>query len=354
MAAAATMFAACSQNEVLNEVQVQDEAQAIGFSTYAGKVTRAENSYETEVQGLSNHHESFIVWGYKNTTTDYVFKAVPVTYQSTAQSTAWTYSPTKYWDKAAKTYEFYAAAPNNGVWVLKQRTDAQNDDYFTYSNLELKDETHSSTAYQESFKTLTQNKDLMIASPKQVVQYQILGHEKVKFDFNHILSRLNITVKKDGSLAGEDVVLGSIFVKELINIASFSEETAAVAGGTTARWTKTDNKYNLTGNGLASVTDAPLYVLQSLVIPQTAAYQDVDRDGSTIETAPYLYLEYTIGGEPFKATYNLANAFGVTSEVAFNEGWQNTLNITLKADKIEFEAEVFNWEDGVTFEKVID
>ena len=156
------------------------------------------------------------------------------------------------------------------------------------------------------------------------------------------------------SLAGEDVVLGSISVNKLINIASFSEETAAVAGGTTARWTKTDNKYNLTGNGLPSVKTSPLYVLQSLVIPQIAEYQDIDRDGSDVETAPYIYLEYTINGEPYNATYNLSNAFNSAAGIAFNEGWQNTLNITINADKIEFEAVVFNWEDDVTIGKVID
>ena len=350
MAAAATMFAACSQSDVLNEVQVQDEAQAIGFSTYAGKVTRAENSYETLTDGLNAHHESFIVWGYKNTTTAYVFNSIGVNYQGGT----WAYSPTKYWDKAAKTYEFYAAAPNNGNWVLNTRTDAQNDDYFTYANLELKDETHSSTAYQESFKTLTGNTDLMIASPKKVLQYQILGAEKVTFDFNHILSRLNITVRKDANLNGEDVELQSISVKGLVNIASFSEETEAVAAGTTERWTKTDNTYTLTGNGLNPVTTNSMFVLQSLVIPQEVAYEDVDRDGSTVESHPYIYLEYTIGGEPFNATYNLANAFAKADKVAFNEGWQNTLNITINAEKIVFDAVVFNWEEGVTNDKIID
>lgn len=351
MAAAATMFAACSQSEVLNEVQVQDEAQAIGFSTYAGKVTRAENSYETVTDGLYAHHNDFIVWGYKNTAIDYyVFEGEKVYYNGTA----WTYNNTKYWDKAADFYEFYAAAPNNGKWALNRGTSAQNDDYFTYVNLALEDETHSSTAYQESFKTLTKNTDLMIASPKQMQQYQIKGAEKVRFEFNHILSRLNITVKKDANLEKETIELKSIVVKRLRNTGSFSEETAAVAGGTTTRWTTFDYEYNLTGNALNPVTTSPLYVLQSLVIPQIAEYQDVDRDGSDDETAPYIYLEYEINGEPYKATYNLSNAFNSAAGIAFNEGWQNTLNITINADKIEFEAVVFNWEDYVKSDKVID
>ena len=71
MAAAAMMFAACSQSDVLNEVQVQEEAQAIGFSTYSGKVTRAENnSNSTITSDLYSHHDDFKVWGYKNTYTE--------------------------------------------------------------------------------------------------------------------------------------------------------------------------------------------------------------------------------------------------------------------------------------------
>ena len=60
MAAAATMFAACSQNDVLNEVQVQEEAKAIGFSTFSNKATRA-----IDATNLEDYHKTFGVWTYK-------------------------------------------------------------------------------------------------------------------------------------------------------------------------------------------------------------------------------------------------------------------------------------------------
>lgn len=340
MAAAATMLAACSQSDVLNEVQVQEEAQAIGFGTYAGKLTRAENSYQTETTGLNLHHESFIVWGYKNTADAYVFNGESMSYNTNS----WTYTNTKYWDKAAKTYQFYAAAPNTGKWVLMPNTEAKGDDYFKYVNFGLEDETLSATTYSQSFKEEGKNNiDLMIASPKKVEQYQIQSAEKVVFQFNHILSRLNITVNKSNKLTSAQVALKSIVVSGLRNTGTFSEETEAVVAGTTTRWTKFDYTYNLTGNKLDQVSTTAQYVLQSLVIPQKAAYQDIDRDGSSEETAPYIYLEYTIGDELYKATYNLANAFHNAEQLAFNEGWQNTLNITIDADEIEFDAVVYKW-----------
>ena len=74
---------------------------------------------------------------------------------------------------------------------------------------------------------------------------------------------------------------------------------------------------------------------------------------------PYLVLTYTIqqthdangdeiatpkAPEEFTVYYNLANAFGLTTgNLAFNEGWQNTLNITIKPDVINFCAKVSEW-----------
>jgi hypothetical protein len=59
-------------------------------------------------------------------------------------------------------------------------------------------------------------------------------------------------------------------------------------------------------------------------------------------------LEYTIDDEPYKAVYNLAKAFGSTSDpIAFNEGYQNTLNITIDAEEIKFTADAFVWADPV-------
>ncbi|MBO5718988.1 MAG: fimbrillin family protein [Bacteroidales bacterium] len=346
LAAAALMFAACAETDFVNPVHV-NEGEVIGFETFANLPTKAnpENSTATDVNDLSTHHGSFIVWGYKNVATDYVFDGVVITHNGTA----WNYedaSDKKYWDKAATSYEFYAAAPNIAGWELQEETAAQDDNYFTIDNVELKDETLASTSFVESLAGLTSNKDLMIANPNNVVKAKF--GENVQFEFYHILSRLNITVQKKSTLT-DDVVLTSISVKDLLNIANFDEsKTAITTDGSTERWTKTANKGNLTGNALAEVTDSPKHVLQSLVIPQNVAYQEVNRDGSTVETAPYLYIEYTINGEPFNATYNLANAFGLNAvgNIPFNEGWQNNLNITIDAAEIKFAANAFVWKSS--------
>ncbi|MBO5834941.1 MAG: fimbrillin family protein [Bacteroidales bacterium] len=346
LAAAALMFAACAETDFVNPVPV-NEGEAIGFETFANLPTKAttnpENSTVTTFNDLSTHHKTFKVWGYKNVATDYVFDGVVITHDG-----SWNYqnaSDKKYWDKAATTYEFYAAAPNIAGWELQEKTAAQDDNYFTIDNVELKDETLASTSFVESLAGLTSNKDLMIANPNSVDQGEFGNN--VQFEFYHILSRLNITVKKESTLT-DDVVLTYISVKDLLNIANFDESKTITTAGSTERWTKTANKGNLTGNALAEVSDEAKHVLQSLVIPQNVAYQKVNRDGSTVETAPYLYIEYTINGEPFNATYNLANAFGLIADgnIPFNEGWQNNLNITIDAAEIKFAANAFVWKSS--------
>ena len=53
--------------------------------------------------------------------------------------------------------------------------------------------------------------------------------------------------------------------------------------------------------------------------------------------------------ETFKAFFNLAAAFGAdatnNTTIAFNEGWQNTLHITIDATQITFTPDVYRWMD---------
>ena len=78
---------------------------------------------------------------------------------------------------------------------------------------------------------------------------------------------------------------------------------------------------------------------------------------------PYFTIKYSIDGEIFEASYNLAAAFknmsnnefesdGITDKnvkFAFYEGWQNTLNITINPSTIQFTADVAEW---ATYEDV--
>jgi hypothetical protein len=101
-----------------------------------------------------------------------------------------------------------------------------------------------------------------------------------------------------------------------------------------------------------ATTDAN-YVVEALIIPQTAGVEAIELDGSTDETKPYIAISYSVYNstetthEEFVAYYNLATLFGKNGSqtLAFNEGWQNTLNITIEPGLISFDAKVAAWDD---------
>ena len=350
MAAAAAMFAACSETEVLNVAQ-ESAPKAIGFETYAGKVTRAnaENSGIPCSEALETHHTNFFVWGYKNTATDYVFDEVKVSY-----GTGWSYyqagiQDLVYWDKAAAKYEFYAAAPaTESFWTLNEKTADQADDYFT--TIPFTVAPHNATDALDanptlSFKDVANATDLMIANKEP--NTTISG--SVELDFMHILSRLNITVKTDLT---NPVVLKSLTVGKLASTGSFNEsnvDDVTLAAGTDDRWAPVSNEVTYTALVDQTISDDAQYVLEALVMPQAAAYEDIEITETTFG-APYITIVYTISGEKFTASYNLAAAFGLSSgTLAFNEGWQNTLNIKICANEISFTGLVAKWKDTDTY-----
>lgn len=355
MAIAATMFAACSQTEVIDEV-VESTPKAIGFTTYAEGQTRAENSTGEYNWLLENHHKNFKVWGYKNVSETKVFDNQLVEY-----STSWGYKPLRYWDKAATDYEFYAAAPakdktgNDLGWALNQNTSAHNDDFFTLVNFGLKgvnlsDLSESGDTRKDSWLE-TSDIDLMIADEKNVPNSQFTV-SPVGLQFNHILSRLNVTLYKDAVLKDETVTLKSIVVKGLNATGNFNESKKSddeLKKGTHERWTNQATPRDIKLEGDYTIKEKPTndtkyYVIQSLVIPQEFEYEKIKLDGTDNETKPYFVITYTIGNEKFVAYYNLAQAFGSTSEkLYFNEGWENILNITIKPTGIVLDATVAEW-----------
>ena len=404
LSAAVAALASCSNSEVITEVnepQVPDKA--IAFETFSSNATRegAENSGQTSTNKLEEHHETFKVWGYKDVQTDYVFNGVTVSYTSPTaevQSGSWNYSPIHFWDKNANSYEFYACAPATASeatssFTLNQQTTSpatQANDYFTLSEVTLKNVTSSKTDYVHSLKDNqvtnnvnesgvtssspisygNANTDYMIANACNVESDQF--GSAVQLHFNHILSRLNITVKKGETLnranAKLDVV--SLEVNNMAAKGSFDEHATAtdLSQGSTKRWevATNDSKVTYVANALDGVNNTAQYILQSLVLPQEVEYEDITLDGKSGGTSvsttnePYIKIVYkitttaTASGqtdvtETYTAYYNLAAVFvsNATSgtKVAFNEGWQNTLNITIDAAQITFTPDVYEWKD---------
>lgn len=361
--ATAALFASCVQTDTFRETKTEDYMMPIVFDSYSQATTRAENSTADYNWVFFNHHESFRVWSYKNTAaTDPVFNGDTVTVAKVGSVYSYTYSPLRYWDKAANKYQFYAAAPADGNWTFKPENindaNTQNKGYFTTSsvlvgtNLVLV----PNQELQNSFKD-SADVDKMIAAPCEVVKN--FFSNPVNLHFIHILSKFNVSLKKDTILKDQIVTLKKFEVRLLNEKGTFTEgfeEYADSLVGGNSRWSdETENGVTYASTDSFVVDTLPYYIVESLVIPQDADYEAIELDGTSDELKPYFEIEYTIwdgedhhDAEKFTAFYNLANAFGMnghadSTEIKFNEGWQNTLNITLQPDLIEFTADVAEW-----------
>ena len=447
--ATAAIVASCADQNTLKKDILNSDDEAISFETFTSKQTRAtENSGANYDWAFFDHHETFEVWGYKNTSTTRVFNGDVITVTSDGNSTptyTYSYSPTRYWDKAATAYEYYAAAPSaDQMWTFVGtnvaaadivNTNGQNKGYFTTSstltgtNITATSGTNA-YGYENSFKSAAGDVDKLIAAPKVV--YKAYFSQPVQLNFIHILSRLNVTIKKAQILENQTVIVTKLEVHNLKATGAFNESGAASQSGNNTRWTASGDAVTYSAPVNTEVTatitstvsnPAPQYLIQSLVIPQDAAYEAIALDGAAhtatsavlftldeynayfgtdlnetdfaaltaaqktkipaVDAAnaiastskPYLVITYTIqdksgeapypSAEEFTAYFNLAAAFGMdgvdhTSEtpagadktkLAFNEGWQNTLHITLNPDAIDFCATVAEWstvEEGIT------
>lgn len=449
--ATAAIVASCSDTDTFKKDIQNGNGGAISFETFATKQTRAtENSTAGYNWAFFNHHDNFQVWGYRNTDDNAVFDGDIVTVTSDGQSTptyTYTYSPIRYWDKSALEYEFYAAAPSDpydansnaqgwnfvstGITATSIVNAAdQNKGYFTTkSTLAPSNIADATGDLKESFKSAA-DVDKMIAAPV-AIPYASFS-VPVQLNFIHILSRLNVTIKKDASLEPanhvlqQKVVLSSLVIKNLNCYGEFDESSAPSTAGNNTRWSHQGTPKDYTAYAAdVEVGTTAKYVIQSLVIPQDADFEAVALDGAahaatpatyyadadeynaakgyqsgdagyiadatafgnltseqktktpagtnvnavSASSEPYLVLTYTIqqthdasgtaydtenepSAQTFVVHYNLANAFGLQSgDLAFNEGWQNTLNITIKPDRIEFCANVAEWstvERGLT------
>lgn len=362
LAAAATMFTACVQSDLVSEIP-EAAPQAISFETFANKQTRAENSPQGNKWGLNLHQTEFNVWSAKQLgdgTWVTVYADATTDERVYLDGGAWKVTTTKYWDKAATRYRFYAAAPvANWGYDVNSTAEDFSDDFLTLAGVTLNGTNLSTTpsnsiSYQDSWLSASGDIDYLIATDKVVERSFYTGAtvDEVDLEFNHILSRLNITVKKSEALNTVAAVVNvtGLKVYGLKNKGNFNEGadlgTDVLANGTTKRWTTEATTTEITGLNYL-MTNEPAYLVQSLVIPQTIGYESVDRNGTTAKTKPYFEIAYTINGEPYKATYNLAHAFVGETDTKFCEGWQNTLNITIDATAINFDAEVFQWADVV-------
>lgn len=381
--AAASMLAACYDNVKLNnDPEFQPTANdMIGFSTYSEKATRAS---ETNSVNLYDFYKTFDVYAWKNSGADEqnVFNHVPVEYFTTdTQGTyvyktapakpstewgaswatsfkGWFYQEIRYWDKLAAGYNFYAIAPYeptpspalaiaNGDDNIKIGSASDTYKISTEKNLATLGDTLTKDKRYFGFK-----KDYMLAEKSET------KNDLVILNFHHILTKFNVLITLTDTYTG----LQPFTVKEL-DIVGFEDEGSFVYntdGMTKNGWTtKAGSTYNwkfdkdyILKNVPESETDkteySGYYWLQTLIFPQTLTCAAP----GGLKEAPaskYLYIEYTIGDETFKAYYDLAYVFdnNLTAGGTYplEQGSEYTINIKVGPEPIVFDAKATKWAD---------
>ena len=340
-AMAALTLVSCSSDDLNSLSDNSSKNEAISFDGYLGRSAVAVNGSRgsvLEIADLKASTEGFGVFGnYSSTdgtTPTYggnLFKNVPVTYKTSA----WTYSPLKFWPTQGHI-DFLAYAPY----------DSQYDNIVTNDNQKLTFIVNSDIEKQ---------KDLLYANAVGQTKDKISSTgNKVKFKFNHALSKLGYQVKLSG-----DYSSNATFTLTKITLAGSSNGTTkAFYTSGKIDLSKTNTALNLWSDyatdkqnfdwfsGSSTVTGTALKHPNEnrgkdkdylFVIPQN--FSDANVNGDKL----YVIVEYTI-------TYTNDETHPITNKVYkqikqdFKPGKAYMINLTLGLP-IEFDANVTTWGD---------
>ena len=199
MATLGWLMVSCSQSS--NEIEpTPDEPMAIGMATNLKSLsyTRAVYDNNEEVGNTTNLKSTgFAVHGWKNVAGTYtqVFNNTLVK-GGTGSTTGWEYSPLRYWDKAAKEYDFVAYAPQ-----VDNNADGTDDNVSaTAPNPSASPSTNAKLTFTNipQWQDITTDankaaaKDYIVAQNKNTTANYLANSGIVHFDFYHLLARLNI------------------------------------------------------------------------------------------------------------------------------------------------------------------
>lgn len=340
-AMAALTLVSCSSDDLNSLSDTPSKNEAISFDSYLGRSAVSVNDSRGSVQNmdaLKKPTEGFGVFGnYISTdeTTptygDNLFKNQPVTYKTSAEASAWTYNPVKYWPTEGHI-NFLAYAPYVENQELKEKSKLD----FTVNPV-IKDQ-----------------KDLLWANAANQTMANNSGTDKkVKFQFAHALSKLGYTVKLNNDYTGTTIKLqkitlagsadgtkGAFYKNGTIDLSYTPSSTTSPT--TASLWTRSapeEKQYFewFSGDKQLSKTDTKNSDTEYLfVIPQ-------DFSKTTDADALYVIVEYTIKYEDEKTVTNTVSS---QLKLNFEQGKAYTFNLTLGLTPIEFDVTtVEGWTD---------
>lgn len=336
-ATAALTLVSCSSDDLNSLSDTPSKNEAISFDSYLGRSAVSVNGSRGSVlnmDALKKPTEGFGVFGNyistDETTPTYgenLFKNQKVTYKTSAEASAWTYNPVKYWPTEGHI-NFLAYAPYVENQELKENSKLD----FTVST------------------TIAEQKDLLWANAaNQTMQNNSGTDKKVKFQFAHALSRLGYTVKtssddasttitlKKITLAGSnDGTTNAFYTKGTIDLSKPSTSTADLWATSE---TDTKQKFDwFSGTQKLATTDYKNPDANYLfVIPQDFS-QETENPNKL-----FVVVEYTV---KTGATEEVMSKVSKQITKKFLQGKAYLINLTLGLTPIEFDVTtVEGWTD---------
>ena len=332
MAAVATMFAACSETELVNEMNVpESNSQAIDFSSFSYKTTRGLNS-----TALDKYHVAgFGVWAIKGGNTQ-----VMANYQVVKDGDNWVYDgkgtdqTLKYWDKALG-YAFYAYAPyvtstsdvvsfDAGVISVKAGEYAANQNLVgdallekTTANTEALDAKTFSGVGAESSSAST---DWMIASTVTRAAGEVAVVQEV---FSHTMSKVIVILQSTTEGATMDVT--EVAINNVYGSGSYKSTTG---WDVTTQTPKTIKGAEGLIEGDAE-TPKQYYCMEYLVIPSNEA--------------PTFDIVYTLNGTEYERS-----GLAINTITKLEPNTIYTITATIGQKPISFTTQVSTWSDKGT------
>ena len=356
IAAAAALFAACSNTDTFKDVDVQEAV--IGLNgQYVEKPTKAEITSAW----LTTANSKFGVFGYRyaadNANAFTLFSNEEVTYV-TSPSADWTHTTVRYWDKGANDeYYFYAYAPYSASATFS-RTNGLT--YTLPSNVFL--DTDDAT-------------DLCIAGAVEETDYAECSDAHVHFTFSHVLSKLSFKVIKTGFGANESVRLTSItFAAPSVTSATWNQndENATtdadityvdLANPTSSSDLTAKVAFNDTGaddgNNVVGVADVVVGATAANIIAGSNSFivlpNNAPQDPTDIQANEKHLIKLAVG---YELTYSDGETEPQTAygDVAllYQKGNHYIVTINIKPVEIQFHADVINGFNDVTVSESFD
>lgn len=334
-AMAALTLVSCSSDDLNSLSDNSSKNEAISFDGYLGRSAVAVNGSrgsELNLPALKGENGGFGVFGnYTSTdvtTTTYgenLFKNQQVTYNATAETSAWTYEPVKYWSPAGHI-DFLAYAPFDSNQKLKENSKLD----FTVNS------------------TITAQKDLLWANAANKTNTD----KPVTFIFKHALSRLGYTVKTSAAAEGTTITLNQITLAGSDPKSTTETAKAFYTEGaidlSTGHWkehskdaVKQDFNWFSGSEDVTSASESKPYTNPTsdylFVIPQDFSQKTTSAD------ALYVVVEYTIS---YSDQTTMKTKVYKQLDKEFEQGKAYTINLTIGLTPIEFDVTtVEGWTD---------